>query len=89
MSAPYHASHTVGSAVRIVERKVLDDFAKTWRLHNPLTAEQLAFAGRESTIKSVGYYHGGDVLYVLSDAPGIWHEQCLEPAANHSMPSGT
>ncbi len=78
MTGPYKASHTVGSMVRIAERKVLDDFARTWRLHNPLTADQLAFAGRDFTIKSVGYYHGGDVLYVLNDAPGVWHEQCLE-----------
>ena len=81
MSPPYSASHPVDSAIRIAERMVLDDFAKTWTLYNPLSTEQLAFAGRESTVKSVGYYRGGDVLYVLYDVPGVWHEQCLEPAA--------
>src|ERR1039458_5815308 len=55
MSPPYNASHAVDSAVRIAGRMVLDDFAKTWKLHNPLSTEQLAFAGRESTVKSVGF----------------------------------
>lgn len=81
MSPPYKASHALGSAVRVADRMVLDDFAKTWKLHNPLTTEQLAFAGYDSTVKSVGFYHGGDALYVLKDVPGVWHEQCLEPAA--------
>jgi hypothetical protein len=80
VTGPYQASHAVGSVVQIAERKVLDDFARTWRLHNPLTPDQLAFAGRDFTIKSVGYYHGGDPLYVLNGAPGVWHEQCLQPA---------
>jgi hypothetical protein len=26
---------------------------------------------------SVGFYHGGDVLYVLEGIPGVWHESCL------------
>ena len=82
MNAPYKACHTAGSTVRVAERKILADFVNTWKPHNPLTTEQLAFAGRESTVKSVGYYHGGDVLYVLQDLPGVWHEQCLEPAPN-------
>ena len=76
---------TSGATPRIEERMVLDNFAKTWTLHNPLTAEQLAFAGHEATVKSVGYYHGGDVLYVLHDVPGVWHEQCLK-AATTSKP---
>jgi hypothetical protein len=80
VSGPYKACHAAGSAVRVAERKILDDFAKNWKLHNPLTPDQLAFAGHVSTVKSVGYYHGGDVLYVLQDVPGVWHEQCLEPA---------
>lgn len=85
MSSPYKASHPAGAAVRIAERMVLDNFAKTWTLHNPLTAEQLAFAGHEAVVKSVGYYHGGDVLYVLCDVPGVWYEQCLT-AATTSKP---
>lgn len=81
MSTPYKATHAVGSAVRIAKREVLDHFAETWRLHNPLNVDQLAFAGREVIVQSVGYYHGGDVLYVLNNVPGVWHEQCLEAAA--------
>jgi hypothetical protein len=80
VNAPYKASHAEGSSVRVAERKGLEDFARTWKLHNPLTPEQFAFAGRETTVKSVGYYHGGDVLYVLQDLPGVWHERCLESA---------
>jgi hypothetical protein len=80
VNAPYKANYATGSAVRVAKKGVLDDFAKTWKLHNPLTTEQLAFADRETTVKSVGYYHGGDVLYVLGDMPGVWHEQCLEAA---------
>jgi hypothetical protein len=28
-------------------------------------------------VRDVGFYHGGDVLYHLDGAPGIWHEVCL------------
>jgi hypothetical protein len=80
MNAPYKASNAIGSAVRVVERAVLEHFKESWKLHNPLITEQLAFAGREATVKSIGYYHGGDALYVLRDIPGVWHEQCLEAA---------
>ena len=80
MNAPYEARHAEGSTVRVAERQVLEAFAKAWKLHNPLTPDQLAFAGRETTVMSVGYYHGGDVLYVLHNLPGVWHEGCLEPA---------
>jgi hypothetical protein len=81
MNAPYEARHAEGSTVRVADRKVLEDFAKGWKLHNPLTSDQLAFSGRQTTVKSVGYYHGGDVLYVLQGFPGVWHEQCLEPTS--------
>jgi hypothetical protein len=74
----YNASYPVDSAVRIADRAVLENFATSWRLHNPLETIQLDFAGRATTVKSIGYYHGGDVLYVLHDAPGVWHEQCLQ-----------
>ena len=81
MNAPYKASHAIGSAVRVVQSAVLEHFQQSWKLHNPLITEQLAFAGLEATVKSIGYYHGGDVLYVLWDVPGVWHEQCLETEA--------
>jgi len=73
--------HTTGSAVRVANESVLENFAKIWKLHHPLTPEQLAFAGRETIVTSVGFYHGGDVLYELRDLPGIWHERCVESAS--------
>jgi hypothetical protein len=42
-----------------------------------ILAEQLVFAGSSATIASVGFYHCGDVLYVLEGIPGVWHESCL------------
>ena len=76
---PYAERFPVGSTVRIAERHALELFRQTWNLHNPLLPEQLAFGGSRATIGSVGFYHGGDVLYVLDGIPGVWHEQCLTP----------
>jgi hypothetical protein len=73
----YHQKFTAGSIVRIAERQALERFRQTWKLHNPLLADQLVFAGSSATIASVGFYHGGDVLYVLEGIPGVWHELCL------------
>jgi hypothetical protein len=67
-----------GSKVRVKDGAFLESFRQTWRLHNPLETEQLGYAGRDATVASVGFYHGGDVLYTLSGIPGIWHERCLE-----------
>jgi len=58
------------------DRVALEEFAGTWRLHNPLKPEQLPFAGHTAAVQSIGYYHGGDVLYVLQDVPSVWHEVC-------------
>jgi hypothetical protein len=73
----YPQKFTTGSIVRVAERHALERFRQTWNLHNPLLAEQLVFAGLSATIASVGFYHGGDVLYVLEGIPGVWHESCL------------
>ena len=70
-----------GSKVRIRDGAFLESFRQSWRLHHPLAAEQLGFAGRDAEIASVGFYHGGDVLYTLVGIPGIWHERCLEAVA--------
>ena len=40
--------------------------------------QQLDAAGVVDTVKGVGFYHGGDVLYTLSNTAGTWHEDCLE-----------
>jgi len=84
MSPPYKEQYSKGSRVRIRGRKELEDFAATRRFHNKLQPEQLEFAGVEATVKSIGFYHGGDVLYWLEGVPGVWHEVCLSTgASNH------
>lgn len=82
MPEPYRAQYAVGSRVRIQARDALDRFAREWKFHDPLRAEQLPFADTEAEVKDVGFYHGGDRLYQLEGVPGVWHEQCL------SRPSG-
>jgi hypothetical protein len=74
---PYAELYAVGSGIRIADLPELEQFRATWRLHHPLSPEQLPFAGQSATVRAVSYYHGGDVLYELIGAPGIWHEQCL------------
>jgi hypothetical protein len=73
----YQALFEVGAPVRIQPLEALNAFRSSWKFHNPLTDEQLAFADQSATVAAIGYYHGGDVLYTLNDVPGIWHEQCL------------
>lgn len=73
----YHERFPVGSRVRVASRERLDQFIRTWRFYNPLTAQQLPFAGRETTVRQVGFYHGGDALYTLDNIPGVWHEPCI------------
>jgi hypothetical protein len=78
----YREEFPVGTAVRVVDRNQLEAFMATWTLHNPLHADQLAFAGVTARVASVGFYHGGDELYLLEHVPGIWHEACLAPASD-------
>ena len=73
----YAEKYPVGAEVRIIDRSGLDQFRSTWHLHNPLSAEQLEWADRRATVAEVGFYHGGDPLYLLRGMPGIWHEPCL------------
>ena len=75
---PYREEFPVGTLVKIADRAVLEDFLRTWKLHNRLQPLQLDYAGRTGTIASVGSYHGGDELYQIEDVPGVWHECCLE-----------
>src|SRR5438132_423055 len=63
------ALDAVGTPGQIADRASLEEFRTTWRHHNPLSAEQLAYAGRSTTVKEVGFYHGGDVLYQLDGIP--------------------
>ena len=73
----YQEKFPVGSVVRIAELAELERFRTEWRFHHPLEAEQLGFAGRSAAVATVGFYHGGDVLYTLDGIPGIWHEDCV------------
>jgi hypothetical protein len=74
---PYKELFPVGSRIRIAPRERLEQFQRTWKYHHPLSGEQILFAGHEATVRDVSYYHGGDVLHVLHEMPGTWHEECL------------
>jgi hypothetical protein len=81
---PYHARYPAGSTVKIASRKILDDFFLSWRYHHKLVQQQFEFSDRVVEVKSIGFYHGGDVLYELVGVPGIWHEQCLQEYEKHT-----
>jgi hypothetical protein len=71
--------------VKIANRVFLENFLRTWKLHNKLEPKQLDYADQIAEVESIGFYHGGDQLFRLKGIPGIWHEQCLEaytPANN-------
>jgi hypothetical protein len=76
---PYKAEFPEGSTVIIADRAFLEDFRRTWKLHHRLEPAQLDSAGKITTVKLIGFYHGGDELYQLEDVPGTWHEHCLKP----------
>jgi len=78
---PYVAAFEVGAEIQIIESQGLEQFMRTWHYHNPLQAEQLAYAGKIVRVARIGFYHGGDPLYELEGVPGIWHEQCLTSAS--------
>jgi len=77
---PYKEEFPKGSTVKIASRPSLENFLRTWKLHNKLKPDQLNYAGQLAEVESVGFYHGGDELYKLKGVPGVWHEQCLEAA---------
>ncbi len=75
---PYQERFPIGCPVQVADSDALAHFKETWEFHHPLQEEQLQFAGLITTINSVGYYHGGDVLYGLRGTGGYtWHEACL------------
>jgi len=82
----YKADFPRGTAVRVADLSDLQAFRDTWKLHHPLSSEQLSFAGRATTVSDVSFYHGGDVLYELAGIPGYWHEVCVRPSAEPSAP---
>jgi hypothetical protein len=75
--AVYKEKYPVGTIVRIASLDFLQAFKRDWKYHHPLQDEQLQFAGTMDKVKSVGFYHGGDVIYQLEGAPGTWHEEVL------------
>lgn len=75
---PYQEQFPVGSRVRVKPRSFLEQFQREWKYHHPISKDQIDAAGKTDSVKSVGFYHGGDVLYQLSEIPGTWHEECLE-----------
>lgn len=75
---PYNERFPAGSRVRVKPRSFLEQFQRGWKYHHPVTDQQLDSAGVVDTVKGVGFYHGGDVLYTLSNTPGTWHEDCIE-----------
>jgi hypothetical protein len=72
------AKFQTGSTVRISGRAVLDEFFRSWKLHNPLQPNQMECAEMTSKVARSFMYHGGDILYELEGLPGVWHEQLLE-----------
>jgi hypothetical protein len=68
--SPYPQRFFKDALVQIVGRAELEVFRAKWKFHHPLVEAQLPFAGRQATIVSVGFYHGGDVIYELADVPG-------------------
>jgi len=77
---PYKEAFPAGTKVRVADRVFLEEFKEAWKYHHKLQPEQLGFADQVTTVKKVGFYHGGDPVYELFDIPGLWLEQCLRPA---------
>jgi hypothetical protein len=77
--SPYPEKYSVGTFVRIAPSERLRKFMRPeWKYHHPVSEEQLQAAGKRDKVRSVGFYHGGDVLYQLSTEIGTWHEDCLD-----------
>lgn len=76
----YKEKFPVGTRVRIACLDRLEAFKRDWKYHHKLEDKQLSFAGMTDTVRTVGFYHGGDVIYNLQNATGTWHEAVLDPA---------
>jgi hypothetical protein len=74
----YQEKYPIGTAVRIASLDRLQAFKRDWKYHHPLQDVQLPFAGTIDKVRTVGFYHGGDVIYHLENAPGTWHEEILD-----------
>jgi hypothetical protein len=77
----YVERYPVGSPVRIAPLEDLEEFMRTWKFHHALVEEQLEYAGMLTIVRTVGYYHGGDVIYTLEGTGKLaWLEPCLRDA---------
>jgi len=76
---PYKEKYPAGAIIRIASRERLQAFKRDWKYHHPISDEQISFAGNVVRVESVGFYHGGDVLYKLEGIVGFWHEEVLNP----------
>jgi hypothetical protein len=82
---PYSEQYPVGSPVKIAPLEELEGFMRTYKYHHALVPEQLRYAGMLTIVRSVGYYHGGDVVYTLDGTEKfVWLEPCLRNA--HATP---
>ena len=75
---PFDTRFSVGSRVRVADRGRLAGILADWPYDNKLTEGQLDYAGRESVVASITVRPGGHVLYGLDDAPGLWHDACVD-----------
>ncbi len=75
----YTEKFPAGSTVQVASATVLKQSMRPdYKFHHPILPEQLGLAGTVAQVSSVGYYFGGDVVYVLSISPGyVWLEECL------------
>jgi len=78
LKGQYNPEFPKGTKVRIASRTVLEEFARTWKYHNPLRKDQLELHDLEAVVEDVSFYHAGDELYKLKGVPGVWHEQHLK-----------
>jgi hypothetical protein len=79
---PYSERYPVGSPVKIAPFETLEEFMRTYKYHHALVPEQLRYAGMLTIVRTVEYYHGGDVIYTLEGTERFaWLEPCLRDAA--------
>lgn len=76
--------YETGDEVQVVNRQTLEEFRDFWKYVARPTEEQLTFAGFKTRVASVGFYHGGYVLYELEGAPGWWLSPTLSRCGQNS-----
>jgi hypothetical protein len=78
LGRPYQERWPVGAEVRVAPLADLEAFMRDYRYHHRLRPEQFEYADLATTVRALGFYHGGDVLYTLTDTGDwMWLEPCL------------